>query len=136
METFKIIFSVSTESNTEITVLSTFDNLKSAKKDFKKELKNIYRGKTSDYDSVIESLSLEKYINEEYEDEITGQTIYSEGIIDRMNYKGNYAVNYYSYATFNGKELMHEMYFQGKKENWGRKRKVPQSQLKNWYFRN
>ena len=63
------------------------------------------------------------------------EVIYSEGVIDRMNYKGDYAVDYYSRATFNGKELMHTMYFQGKKEMWGKKHKVPQSQLTQWYFR-
>ena len=52
-----------------------------------------------------------------------------------MNYKGNYAVNYYSRATFNGKELMHTMYFMGEKQMWGKKHKVPQSKLNEWFFR-
>lgn len=138
MKTYKIIFEVATESDTNTTVIDTFEDYKLAEKRFKQEVKTAYRGKETDYNCkeyLTEAIKLEKYIDNEHEDTELCQVIYSEGSIDRMNYKGDYAVMYYSYAVFNGKELMHEMFFQGKKENWGKKRKVPHSQLSNWYFR-
>ena len=74
--------------------------------------------------------------DDEFVEDITQQVIYSEGQIDRMNYKGNYAVNYYSRATFNGKELMHTMYFQGEREHWRKGNyKVPQRKLNEWFYR-
>lgn len=135
MKTYKIVFEISTESSTEIKELHIFADLKLAEKEFKKEVKNIYRGKNSDYENVTESIVLELWESGCYETELNRQEIYAEGVIDRMNWKGDYAINYYYHAIFNGKELMHEMFFQGKKENWGKKRKVPNSQLSNWYFR-
>lgn len=135
MKTYKIVFEISTDSSTETEVLYNFNDLKSAEKEYKKEVKNAYRGKTSDYDGVTESIVLELWEDENYEKELEKQIIYSEGVIDRMNWKGNHALNYYCYGVFNGKELMYEMFFQGEKENWGKKRKVPHSQLSNWYFR-
>jgi hypothetical protein len=132
--TYHVCFYVETESTTEQEILSTFDNLKDAKKIFNLEVKNAYRGKKSDRKDVSEKIVLIELENENYTEDICSQIIYSEGMIDRKNWKGNYAVNYYYYAKFNGKELMYEMYFQGKKEMWGKKHKVPQSQLSEWYY--
>jgi hypothetical protein len=74
--------------------------------------------------------------DDEFVEDISSQVIYSERTIDRMNYKGNYPIEYYSRATFNGKELMHTMYFKGEKENWRKGNyKVPQSKLTEWFYR-
>ncbi len=137
--TYKIYFKVSTESNTNITLYEDFTDLKLAQKEFKKAVKNAPRYRQSDEDDfreyLEESVVLEKWEDEDYVEDIDAQIIYSEGVIDRMNYKGDYAINYYFHATFNGKELMHEMYFEGKKEMWGKKHKVPSSKLTEWYYR-
>ena len=85
---------------------------------------------------LSESVVLEIYDeDDDFEETLMQEVIYSEGRIDRMNYKGKHASWYYSRATFNGKELMHTMYFQGEKEMWGKRHKVPQSQISEWYFR-
>lgn len=141
MKTYKLSFLVETESDTDYRDTQTFTDLKTAKKEFKKAVKNSYRGMQSDDNDFREYLSesvvLEMYDeDDDFEETLMQEVIYSESQIDRMNYRGNYAVMYYSRATFNGKELMHEMYFQGEKENWRKgNRKVPQSKLSEWYFR-
>lgn len=137
--TYKIYFKVSTESNTDGTLYDEFTDLKLAQKEFKKAVKNAPRYRQSDENDfkeyLEESIVLEKWNDDECVEDIDAQIIYSEGVIDRMNYKGDYAINYYFHATFNGKKLMHEMYFEGKKEMWGKKHKVPSSKLTEWYYR-
>ena len=139
MKTYIINFLIETESNTQGEVLYTFTDLKMAQKEFKKAVKNAprYRQSIDDFrEYLIESIVLEEWVDDEFVEDITKQVIYSEGSIDRMNYKGDYTVNYYSRATFNGKELMHTMYFQGEREHWRKGNyKVPQSKLTEWYFR-
>lgn len=139
MKKYKLSFLIETESNTDYQNIQVFTDLKTAKKEYKKAVKNAPRYRQSDENDfkeyLTESIVLELWIDEDFEETLMQEVIYSEGIIDRMNYKGNYAVNYYSRATFNGKELMHIMYFQGQKQMWGKKHKVPQSQLKQWYHR-
>lgn len=139
MKTYKIVFLIETERNTQWEEIGTFNDLKTAQKEYKKAVKNAPRYMQSDEgdfkEYLTESIVLELWVDDEFEDTIEQQVIYSEGVIDRMNYKGSYAVNYYSRATFNGKELMHTMYFQGEKKMWGKRHKVPQSELQEWYFR-
>ena len=139
MKTYIINFLIETESNTQREVLDTFTDLKTAQKEFKKAVRNATRYRQANEDDfkeyLTESIVLELWVDDEFEDTIEQQVIYSEGVIDKMDYKGDYAVNYYSRATFNGKELMHKMYFQGEKEMWDKKHKVPQSKLQEWYFR-
>ena len=139
MKTYIINFLIETESNTQGEVLYTFTDLKMAQKEFKKAVKNAprYRQSIDDFrEYLIESIVLEVWEDDEFVEDITKQVIYSERTIDRMNYKGNYPIEYYSRATFNGKELMHTMYFQGEKENWRKGNyKVPQSKLTEWYYR-
>ena len=139
MKTYKLHFLAETESHTDYQNTEVFTDLKTAEKEFKKAVKNAYRGRQSNEDDfkeyLNESIVLELYVDNDFEETLMQQVIYSEGLIDRMNYKGSYAVNYYSRATFNGKELMHEMYFEGEKQMWGKKHKVPQSQLTEWYYR-
>ena len=139
MKEYKLYFLIGTESDTNYELLDTFTDLKIAQKEYKKAVKNAPRYRQSaenDFREYLnESITLELYINDDFEDTIAQQVIYSEGTIDRMNWKGNYAINYYSRATFNGKELMHVMYFQGEKQMWSKKHKVPQSKLNEWYYR-
>ena len=139
MKEYKLFFLIETESDTNYELLDTFTDLKIAQKEYKKAVKNAPRYRQSaenDFREYLnESITLELYINDDFEDTIAQQVIYSEGTIDRMNWKGNYAINYYSRATFNGKELMHVMYFQGEKQMWGKKHKVSQSKLNEWYYR-
>lgn len=139
MKTYKLAFLTETESNTEIEEINTFTDLKIAKKEFKTAVKYSYRGRCANEEDfkeyLTESIVLEEWVDDEYETTLLQQVIYSEGIIDRMNYKGNHASWYYSRATFNGEELMHTMYFQGEKQMWSKKHKVPQSQINNWYYR-
>ena len=139
MKNYKLSFKIETEAHTDYTDTETFTDKKVAEKEFKKALKSAYKGRQSDENDfkeyLWESIILEEWVDNDYEKDLMQQVIYSEGQIDRMNYKGNYAINYYSRATFNGKELMHIMYFQGKKQMWGKKHKVPQSKLTEWYYR-
>ena len=140
MKTYIINFLIETESNTQGEVLETFTDLKTAEKEFKKAVKLAPRYRQSDEDDfreyVTESIVLELWEDDEFVEDITQQIIYSEGQIDRMNYKGDYAVMYYSRATFNGKELMHTMYFQGEREHWRKGNyKVPQRKLNEWFYR-
>lgn len=140
MKTYKISFLIETETNTEYQIIKEVSDLKAAQKEFKKAVKKTPRYRQSDENDfkvyLTESIVLELYENGEQEETLNQQIIYSEGTIDRMNYKGDYAINYYSRATFNGKELMHTMYFQGEKENWRKGNyKVPQSKLTEWYYR-
>ena len=140
MKTYIINFLIETESNTQGEVLYTFTDLKTAQKEFKKAVKNAPRYRQSDENDfreyLNESIVLEEWVDDDFEETLMQQEIYSERTIDRMNYKGNYPIEYYSRATFNGKELMHTMYFQGEKENWRKGNyKVPQSKLTEWYYR-
>ena len=139
MKTYKLSFLIETESDTDYREIDTFTDLKTAQKEYKKAVKNAPRYRQSDENDfreyLNESIVLEEYVGDDFENTLMQEVIYSESQIDRMNYKGNYAVMYYSRATFNGKELMHTMYFQGEKEIWGKKHKVPESQLTQWYFR-
>lgn len=140
MKTYIINFLIETESNTQGETLTVCSDLKTAQKEFKKAVKLAPRYRQSDEDDfreyVTESIVLELWEDDEFVEDISSQVIYSERTIDRMNYKGDYAVNYYSCATFNGKELMHTMYFQGERENWRKGNyKVPQSKLNEWYYR-
>ena len=140
METYIINFLIETESNTQGETLTVCSDLKTAQKEFKKAVKLAPRYRQSNEDDfreyVTESIVLELWEDDEFVEDISSQVIYSEGQIDRMNYKGNYAVIYYSRATFNGKELMHTMYFQGERENWRKGNyKVPESKLNEWFYR-
>ena len=140
MKTYIINFLIETESNTQGEVLYTFTDLKMAQKEFKKAVKNAPRYRQSvesDFREYLsESIVLEEWVDDDFEETLMQQEIYSERTIDRMNYKGNYPIEYYSRATFNGKELMHTMYFQGEKENWRKGNyKVPQSKLTEWFYR-
>ena len=140
MKTYIINFLIETESNTQGETLTVCSDLKTAQKEFKKAVKLAPRYRQSNEDDfreyVTESIVLELWEDDEFVEDISSQVIYSEGQIDRMNYKGDYAVMYYSRATFNGKELMHTMYFQGEREHWRKGNyKVPQSKLNEWYFR-
>ena len=139
MKKYKLSFLIETESNTDYQNNQIFTDLKTAKKEYKKAVKNAPRYRQSDENDfkeyLTESIVLELWIDEDFEETLMQKVIYSEGKIDRMNYKGNHASWYYSRATFNGKELMHTMYFQGDKQMWGKKHKVSESQLKQWYHR-
>ena len=137
---YKVSFLAETESNTSYFDSKFFTDLETAKKEFKKAVKNQGRYRQSDEDDfkeyLTESIVLESCDAQGYGwDVLMRQIIYSEGVIDRMNWRGSNAINYYSRATFNGRELMHTMFFQGEKEMWGKKHKVPQSKIKDWYFR-
>lgn len=132
---FILAFSTETESNTQTKDIATFKDFQTAQKEFKKAIKTAYRGRQASEDEfkerLVESIVVKEWIDGIYEGTVLQQIIYLEGIIDRMNYKGENAINYYTKATFNGKELMYTMYFQGKKE----KHKVPGSKIKQWHFR-
>ena len=119
MKTYIINFLIETESNTQGETLTVCSDLKTAQKEFKKAVKLAPRYRQSNEDDfreyVTESIVLELWEDDEFVEGISSQVIYSERTVDRMNYKGDYAVNYYSRATFNGKELMHTMYFPRRK---------------------
>ena len=108
MKTYKLSFLIETESDTDYQNTEVFTDLKTAEKEFKKAVKNAPRYRQSDENDfreyLSESIVLEEWIDDDFENTLMQQIIYSETEIDRMNYKGNYAVMYYSRATFNGKE--------------------------------
>ena len=140
MKTYIINFLIETESNTQGETLAVCSDLKTAQKEYKKAVKNAPRYRQSDEDDfreyLDEAITLELWIDDDFEERLFYQEIYSERVIDRMNYKGESAINYFSKATFNGKELMHTMYFQGEREHWRKGNyKVPQSKLNEWFYR-
>ena len=63
---------------------------------------------------------------------IESQTLYSEGTIDRKNYKGESAINYGFESVWNAerKQLEYTFYFQDEKEEGT----VLESELQNWYL--
>ena len=139
MEFLKIYETNNNDDKTAMTLVNIGIVYKT-QKEYKKAVKTAPRYRQSAEDDfreyLNESITLEEWIDNDFENRLEQQIIYSEGVIDRMNYKGDYAINYYSRATFNGKELMHVMYFQGEKENWRKGNyKVPQSKLTEWYYR-
>ncbi len=139
MKTYILSFQVSSDEYIDTEEIATFTDKKTAKEEFKKAvLKAPKFRQTAEEDFkefLTESIVLEEWEGKEFIGILSEEVIYSEGVIDRMNYKGSYPINYYFRATFNGKELMHTMYYDNKKEMWGNKRKVPNSQLHKWYYR-
>lgn len=139
MKDYILSFLIENETESRYSDVEVFDNFKEAKKAFKRRVKNQPRFRESDESDFKEYLSesvvLDLWIDGDFEETLMQQVIYSEGQIDRNNYKGDYASWYYSRATFNGKELMHTMYFLGEKQMWGKRHKVPNSKLKEWYYK-
>lgn len=137
MKTYHLSFLVETESDTDYQNTEVFTDLKTAQKEFKKAVKNAPRYRQSNDDDfreyLTESIVLEEWIDDDFENTLMQQTIYSEGVIDRNNYKGDYPSYYWFKARFNGKELVYRMYYENKLVKWGNKLTVKESELPKWY---
>lgn len=140
------------ETTAEGSILGVFKNEENAKKFFNHQLQedgaksNTEKKQTlfiekRTYEEDLDLIKFENYTQLSSEDEeiinnfedydvIAQQVLYAEGELDRNNYKGSSAIDYWYEANFNAtkKELEYTFYFQGEKET------VMESNLKNWYF--
>ncbi len=123
-----------TFSNGTSNELGTFKTEKEARNFFAEQLKEDGYRPTDMKEWYLElnMLTLDEDGYVEDIETIEGQTLYSEGIIDRKNYKGKSAINYGFESVWNAEkqQLEFTFYFQGKKEEGT----VLESELQNWYF--
>ena len=107
----------------------------------KKEVLNYYNNilekdgyqpeESKSFDIALEKLLFNESGSLKSCETIREQTLYEEGTIDRMNYKGENA-SIYGFTSFwdaKQKQLIYTMFFQGKE-----KEIVMESELKNWYY--
>lgn len=138
MKTYNVQKRVSTETTTELYEKLSFNNLEEAKERFNEvlELQDMYAGEFNDGEwkgYYTETLEIESF-DDETEDfkTIKEETVYHEGMIDKNNWKGNYANNYFAIAKWNGTELVYNFYDNGKDLNLEYKN-IKASELENWY---
>ena len=97
MKKYILRFLIETKSDTNYQNINFLSDLENAKKEYKKAVKNTPRQRFSNENDfreyLTESVVLELWINNDFEETLMQEVIYSERVIDRMNYKGNYAVN-------------------------------------------
>lgn len=106
-------------------------NLDDAQKAFNKQLEN---DASDSYQYYFELNRIK--IDEDGEtldiETIESQVMYSEGTIDRNNYRGEHALEYGYEARYvaSSKELEYTFFFQGEEED----EKVLESKLNSWYY--
>ena len=123
-----------TFSNGTSNELGTFATETQARNFFAEQLKQD-GSKPTDTDSLeleVNKLTLDEDGDIEDIETIESQTLYTEGTIDRRNYKDESPIYYGFESVWNAEkqELEYTFYFQGKKEEGT----VLESQLQNWYF--
>ena len=124
-----------TFSNGNSNVLGTFKTETEARNFFAQQLKKDGYKPTDmeSWELELNRLTLDEDGDVKDIETIEGQTLYSEGNIDRNNYKGENAINYGFESVWNAEkqELEYTFYFQGEKEEGT----VLESELQNWYFK-
>lgn len=127
---------VETEKITENYDSETFDNYDEAEFRFN-EILAIQDSLGGEYnvgefsEFYKETISLETLIDGEFET-ILSKVVYSEGLKDKNNYKGNRANNYWAVGKYNGTELVYNMYDDGKNLNLEYSN-IKESELDDWY---
>ncbi|MFK7049881.1 hypothetical protein V3Q77_08265 [Flavobacterium davisii] len=135
MKTYNVQKRVETEKNTDLFDQVGFDTLEEAEKLFGELLKKKVNlageyNENNHKEYYIESLEIESYDEETDEFEIVeGKIVYSEGMKDKNNYKGDYASFFWYFAKFDGTELVYNFYYDGNLEY----ENVKESELTNWY---
>lgn len=138
MKTYNVQKRVETEKNTDLFDKVGFDTLEEAEKLFGELLKKQVNlageyNENNHKEYYSEILEIESYDDEKDEFEsIKEVVVYSEGLKDKNNYKGNYANWYWYFAKFDGTELVYNFYDNGKDLNLEYEN-VKESELKNWY---
>jgi len=101
-------------------------NVNGSKPDYELSVKE--RG---DYLSLYVSLG-QKVEDEVFYDDIKTLTLYEEGPIDRMNYKGDYAVMYWFEARYDKDkgQKVYNFFFHGESEEG----EVLESDLNKWFY--
>lgn len=130
-EHFKV---TETFSNGTCNELGTFTTETEARNFFAEQLKEDGYKPTDmeNWELELNKLTIDGDGDIEDVETIDGQTLYSEGTIDRKDYKGKSAINYGFESVWNAEkqELEYTFYFQGEEEEGT----VLESQLQNWYF--
>ena len=136
MKTYSVQKRVENEKTTEINDKLTFDNLKEAEVKFNEILEDqeTYAGEYNDgefssyYNEVLEIEVCEDDDCETLKEVV----VYYEGMVDKNNWKGEHAVNYWGIAKHNGQELIYNFYDNGKDLKIEYKN-IKSSELSNWY---
>jgi len=138
MKTYNVQKRIESDDNTNLVLIASFDNLEDAEKRFEIELEKqeTYAGEylweNQPKNSYFETLEIESSEGEWDFETIKQQIVYKETIVDKNNWKGNYAVNYWAVAKFDGSELVYNFYDNGKDLNLEYPN-IKESELKNWY---
>lgn len=138
MKTYKVQKLVQTEKTTESFDPKSFDNLKDAETFFNEILaKQVLlageynTGEFSEY--YNETLEIESFDDESDDFEtIKEVVVYTESLMDKNNYKGDYANNYWGIGVFDGCELVYNFYNNGKDMQLEYEN-IKESELKKWY---
>lgn len=137
MKKYNVFKEVSTEKNTENHELHSYETLKEAEIKFNEILseQEVYAGEFNEGD-------FSEYYQEEIKIESVDQdenyvlekknTVYIEGVIDKNNWKGESASNYWQIARFNGKELIHNFYNNRNELNLEYEN-IKDTELKKWF---
>ena len=123
-----------TFSNGTSNELGTFATETEARNFFAEQLKEDGY-KATDMESwelEVNKLTLDEDGDVEDIETIESQKLYTEGTIDRKNYKGESAINYGFERVWNAEkqEIEYTFYFQGEEEEGT----VLESELQNWYW--
>ena len=123
-----------TFSNETSNELGTFATETEARNFFAEQLKEDGHKPTDleSWELEVNKLTLDEDGNVEDIETIESQTLYTEGTIDRKNYKGESAINYGFESVWNAEkqELEYTFYFQGEKKEGT----ILESELQNWYW--
>lgn len=138
MNTYNVNKRVESDDNTNVVLIASFDNLSDAELKFNKELakQETYGGEylyeNQPKNSYFEYLEIESLDEDEDFETVKEVVVYKETIVDKNNWKGNYACNYWAVAKFNGTELIYNFYDNGKDLNL-EYADVKESDLNNWF---
>ena len=123
MKIYNVQIRIERDDNTENVLLKSFNDLKVSQEFFNETLEGMeyhagqYLWENDFKNSYKEILEIEsKEDNWDYET-LKEQVVYLEGNMDKNNWMGEYAVNYWAVAKHNGTELVYNFYDNGKDLN-------------------
>ena len=123
MKIYNVQIRIERDDNTDNVLLKSFNDLEEAKEFFDEKLDDMeyhagqYLWENDFKISYQEVLVLElKEGNWNFET-LQEQVVYLEGSMDKNNWMGEYAVNYWAVAKHNGKELVYNFYDNGRDLN-------------------
>ncbi len=125
------------DSSADVVDVKNFTSLAAAKKYFNEQLlkQETYAGEYKDDNKFSEyyseTLELES-VDDDSPENVEAVIVYSEGQMDKNNYKGDAANFYWAVGKFEGKELVYNFYDNGRDFNleYG---PIKESELDTWY---